>query len=223
MEYYKKLFSGEILNFPRHFLNSVFIALVTSVFATIFSAGVGYVFARFRFRGRWMLLGVCLGVVLIPQQVLVLPLFTWMNTLGLLDNIWAVIFPGMVSGLGVIYFTFMFKKVPSELLDTARVEGAGEYRVFIAACGLLKSSMLTFGLILFVLSWHEHLIPMTMLTSDDQKTVPFALASLFGSSVRNIPYAIILIGSMFSIFPALAAYLALNRHFHSALADLVER
>ena len=133
LRHYRALLSGEWIPYPRQFLNSLFIASAQTLLALGLSAAAGFVFAKHDFRGRKPLFALAVLVVLIPRQVMVLPLFTWMNDLKLLDGPWSVIWPGAVSGIGVIYFTQVCKRLPDELLDMARSEGASEYRVFLAS------------------------------------------------------------------------------------------
>jgi ABC-type glycerol-3-phosphate transport system permease component len=106
------------------------IATIQTALALTLSASAGFVFAKYSFSGKRALFALAVLVVLIPRQVMVLPIFTWMNVLGLLDGPWSVIWPGAVSGIGILYFTQVFKRVPDELLDLARSEGATEYGVF---------------------------------------------------------------------------------------------
>jgi multiple sugar transport system permease protein len=217
--HYQSLLSGEWIPYPRQFLNSLIIATCQTLLALSLSASAGYVFAKYEFRGKRALFALAVLVVLIPRQVMVLPLFTWMNELGLLDGPWSVIWPGAVSGIGILYFTQVFKRVPDELLDLARSEGASEYRVFRAALPLVKPSLIAYGLIHFILAWHEHLIPLVMLSSREHMTAGVALSSLYGSSLR-IPYGLLMAGSALTVLPTAVLYLLVQKHFKSSLSEL---
>ncbi len=217
--HYRSLLSGEWIPYPRQFLNSLLIATSQTLLALTFSASAGYVFAKYSFRGKRMLFALAVLVVLIPRQVMVLPLFTWMNDLGLLDGPWSVIWPGTVSGIGILYFTQIFKRLPDELLDLARSEGASEYRVFFSALPLVKPALVAYGLIHFILAWHEHLIPLVMLTSREHMTAGVALSSLYGSSLR-IPYGLLMAGSALTVVPTALLYLLVQKHFKSSLSEL---
>lgn len=219
LRHYRSLLSGEWIPYPRQFLNSLFIASVQTVLALALSAAAGFVFAKHSFRGKRMLFALAVLVVLIPRQVMVLPLFTWMNDLRLLDGPWSVIWPGAVSGIGVIYFSQVCKRLPDELLDMARSEGASEYRVFLACLPLIKPALIAYGLIHFIMAWHEHLIPLVMLSSAEQMTSGVALSSLYGSSLR-IPYGLLMTGSALTVLPTALLYLLVQKHFKSSLADL---
>jgi ABC-type glycerol-3-phosphate transport system permease component len=219
LRHYRSLLSGEWIPYPRQFLNSLFIATVQTLLALALSAAAGFVFAKHAFRGKRALFALAVLVVLIPRQVMVLPLFTWMNDLRLLDGPWSVIWPGAVSGIGVIYFSQVCKRLPDELLDMARSEGASEYRVFLACLPLIKPALIAYGLIHFIMAWHEHLIPLVMLSTPEHMTSGVALSSLYGSSLR-IPYGLLMTGSALTVLPTALLYLLVQRHFKSSLADL---
>ena len=216
---YRSLLSGEWIPYPRQFLNSLIIAALQTALAVALAASAGFVFAKYAFRGKSPLFALAVLVVLVPRQVMVLPLFTWMHDLGLLDGPWAVIWPGAVTGIGVIYFTLIFKRIPDELLDLARSEGASEYRAFLAILPLARPSLIAFGLIHFIMAWHEHLIPLVMLSSKQHMTVGVALASLYGSSLR-IPLGMLMAGSALTLVPTAILYLLARRHFKSSLSEL---
>ncbi len=219
LRHYRSLLSGEWIPYPRQFLNSLVITVAQTLIALALSAAAGFVFAKHTFRGKRLLFALAVLVVLIPRQVMVLPLFVWMNRLHLLDGPWSVIWPGAVSGIGVLYFTQACKRLPDDLLDMARSEGASEYRVFLACLPLLRPSLIAYGLIHFILAWHEHLIPLVMLTAPEHMTAGVALSSLYGSSLR-IPYGLLMAGSAMTLIPTALLYLLVQRHFKSSLAEL---
>ncbi|HAO99505.1 MAG TPA: sugar ABC transporter permease, partial [Fibrobacteres bacterium] len=174
--HYRGLLSGAWIPYPRLFLNSLFIASLETIFATAFACGAGYVFAKFDFRFKKTLFILAVAAVLVPRQALALPLFVWMNKLSLLDTPWSVILPGTASGVGFLYFIAVFRRLPDPLLDMARCEGAGEYRVFLSTLPLIKPALIAFALIQFVLCWQEHLIPLIMLSTQTHLTVTLGLA-----------------------------------------------
>jgi multiple sugar transport system permease protein len=220
LDAYRALLDGSLLPFPRQFLNSLIVAVAETALVLACTVPAGYAFAQHRFRGRTGLRALALATVVLPPQALALPLFAWMHRLGLYDTLLAAILPGVVSGLGVVFFTMVFRRVPRELLDLARGEGASEGRVLLTLLPLVAPAVLALGLIHFVLAWQEQLIPLVMLGDASRKTVPLALASLYGSN-RRYPYAVLMAGSLLTTIPTAIAYVSLRRHFRSALAELV--
>ena len=221
LQYYRELFSGEWLPYTRQYLNSLIIACGQTAGALLLSVTAGYVFGQYRFKGYKVLYAMALLVILIPRQVMVLPLFVWFNTIRILDQPLAVILPGIVTGIGILYFTLVFRHLPAELLDLARTEGASEYKIFLISLPLIKPAILTYGMIHFILSWHEHLIPMVMLSSQSQMTVCVSLHSVVGS--LRIPFALLMAGSLFTVIPTVFLYLLIHKHFKSSLADLTSQ
>lgn len=219
--HYVSLLSGEWIPYPRQFLNSLCIASAQTALATAFSCAAGYVFAKFDFRFRRTLFVLAVFTVLIPRQVMVLPLFTWMNNLGLLDTPWAVIFPGAATGIGLLWFTAVYHRLSDAIPDMARSEGAGEYRVFWITLPLIKPAIVAFALIQFTLAWQEHLIPLVMLFSPENMTVNIGLASLNAGSVR-VPYGLLMAGCTLTLVPTALFFVLAYRHFRAALGRLTE-
>jgi ABC-type glycerol-3-phosphate transport system permease component len=219
--HYRSLLSGEWIPYPRQFLNSLFIAVSQTALATAFSCAAGYVFAKFDFRFKRTLFVLALLTVMIPKQVMVLPLFTWMNDLGLLDTPWAVILPGTATGIGLLWFTAIYHRLPDALPDMARNEGADEYRVFWVTLPLIKPALIAFALIQFTLAWQEHLLPLVMLFSTENMTVNIGLASLNAGSVR-VPYGLLMAGCTLTLIPTALFFALAYRHFRTALGQLTE-
>ena len=178
LEGYLKLFNSDRIPFLRQFANTLFIAFSQTAGAVVLSVLMGYLFGRYRFRGRWILFAIVLLTVLLPRQVMLMPIIVWLNQLHLLDTPFAVILPGLISGLGIIYFTQVFSRIPQEIVDSARTEGASETRILRLLLPLISPAILTYGLIHFILAWNEHLIPMITLDSQTQMTLSLCLQPL---------------------------------------------
>lgn len=219
-EFYGRLFRGEWFPLVHVLFNSIWVALLQSAGAVALASLAGYVFGRHRLAGgRWLFL-LAVVVIVLPQQALALSLFTWVDRLGLMDRLAGVILPGMVSGLGVLYFTQIFRQVPDELIEAARLEGASEFRVYCTLLPLVRPALLSFLLIQFILSWHEHLIPLLVLNSPERQTLPLALAGLYGSSLR-FPYAVLMAASTLSVLPTALLFGLFYRRCKSSLAEVM--
>ena len=218
--YFGILFSGEYFNFERTLFNSIAISISQGVGATILAAMAGYIIGTYHFRGRMTLVALGVMVVLIPAQIVALPLFVWVNTLGLFDNPLGVALPGMVSGLGLLFFTRVFRLVPKELIEVARMEGASEWRIFLSVLPLVKPFLIAFGFAHFVLAWHAHVIPMLILHSEEARTLPISLAALYGSSL-NSPQAVLMAGSAIGMIPLITVFALAYPQLKSALQEFV--
>ena len=127
---------------------------------------------------------------------------------------------GEIILLGLLFFTRVFRQVPRELLDVARIEGASECRIFLTVLPLLKPFLIAFGFAHFVLAWHAHVIPLLILHSDSARTLPLSLAALFGSSL-NSPQAVLMAGSTLGMMPLIIVFTVAYPKLKSALQEFV--
>ncbi len=220
LTYYRELLGGQWIPFIRQYFNSLLIASTQTLGALCLAIPTGFVFSQYRFKGRTLLFITTLLVILLPRQLMVLPLLDWMKVLHLIDNPLAVILPGIMTGIGILYFIQVYKRFPSQILDLARTEGASEYKLFWLSLSLVKPAILSYTLIHFIFAWHEYLLPLAFLYSPEKLTVSLGLSSLYGHSMR-MPYALLMVGSTFIVLPTALLYILLRKHFKSSLSDLV--
>ena len=220
MQNVRDLLVGKWVPFWDVFGNSLLVSLGQALGAVALSAMAGYAFARFQFRGKRMLFLLAIALILIPRQLFAWPLFSWANTLGLSDSLFGVILPGVVTGLGVIYFTQVFRQLPDEYLQAARVCGAPELRVFLTMLPLVWPALLSYGMIHFILAWHEHLVPMYMLTTETQKTLPLALTKLYDVS-QSVSQGAQMAASTFALIPTAVLFAVCYRKFKSSLSEML--
>ena len=220
MQNVRDLLVGKWVPFWDVFGNSLLVSLGQALGAVALSSMAGYAFARFQFRGKRVLFLLAIALILIPRQLFAWPLFSWANTLGLSDSLFGVILPGVVTGLGVIYFTQVFRQLPDEYLQAARVCGAPELRVFLTMLPLVWPALLSYGMIHFILAWHEHLVPMYMLTTESQKTLPLALTKLYDVS-QSVSQGAQMAASTFALIPTAVLFAVCYRKFKSSLSEML--
>jgi len=220
MQNVRDLLVGKWVTFWDVFANSLLVSLGQALGAIALSSMAGYAFARFQFRGKRVLFLLAIALILIPRQLFAWPLFSWANTLGLSDSLFGVILPGVVTGLGVIYFTQVFRQLPDEYLQAARVCGAPELRVFLTMLPLVWPALLSYGMIHFILAWHEHLVPMYMLTTESQKTLPLALTKLYDVS-QSVSQGAQMAASTFALIPTAVLFAVCYRKFKSSLSEML--
>lgn len=216
----RRLFAGEWFPFWRVLANSLVVATVQAGLATLLTSLAGYAFANARSRRTAALFPAALVVIVLPVQSLAVPMFSWINELQLFNRLTGVILPGAVSGIGVIWFTQIYRQLPGSLREAARLDGAGEWRVWWTLLPTLRPALLSYALIHFILAWHEHLLPLLILSDQDRQTLPVAVASLYGSSLRY-PYAALMAAAVISILPAAVLFGLGYRRFKTALADVL--
>jgi len=206
----------------RWMLNSVLYAGVGAAVATLLAAMAGYALAKYRFRGREAVFNVILAGVLIPGTALALPLFLTFSKIGLADTYWAVLLPSVVSPFGV-YLCRMYAAttVPDELLESARIDGAGERRIFTAlVLRIMSPALVTVFLFQFVGIWNNYFLPLVMLS--DPKLYPITLGLTSWQSFADRQpelYQLTVGGAFLSVLPLMAAIVVLQRFWRGGLTE----
>lgn len=202
-------------------LNSVIYAVLGAAVGTLISALCGYALAKFRFRGREFLFSVILGGVLVPTTALALPLFLLFSAAGLVNTYLAVFLPSIVSPFGV-YLARIFASaaVPDEILESARLDGAREFRTFFSvAFKLMTPSLVTIFLFQFVGIWNNFFLPMVMLQKESLFPITLGLYEWNGQTAR-IPLLqeSVITGALVSIVPVIIVFILLQRFWRTGLA-----
>jgi multiple sugar transport system permease protein len=202
-------------------LNSVIYAVLGAAIGTLISALCGYALAKFRFRGREFLFSVILGGVLVPTTALALPLFLLFSAAGLVNTYLAVFLPSIVSPFGV-YLARIFASavVPDEILESARLDGAREFRTFFSvAFKLMTPSLVTIFLFQFVGIWNNFFLPMVMLQKESLFPITLGLYEWNGQTAR-IPLlqGSVITGALVSIVPVIIVFILLQRFWRTGLA-----
>lgn len=168
--------SGNLL---RWFLNSLVVTIVTTVVTVALCAMAGYAFAKIRFRGSRWLFALVLAGLMVPKEALFVPRFLLFSDLELQNTYTALIAPNLAAPLGVFILTQFFTKVPHELEEAARLDGAGRWRIFTSVMlPLARPAMASLGIFTFVLTWNDYLWPLVASTRPEWFTVTTGLASL---------------------------------------------
>jgi multiple sugar transport system permease protein len=210
LEHYAALFTR--LSVARHLATSALLAATTTAIALAVNSMAGYAFAKLRFAGRDALFRALLAGLLVPAQVAMLPLFLLLKELGLV-NTWAgVVIPGMASIFGIFLVRQYALSIPDALLDAARVDGAGELRIYRSiVLPMCRPVLLTLGVLTFMGAWNDFLWPLVVLTDDSMYTLPVALANLLGEHVQDVE--LMMAGSVLTVAPVVVLFFALQRHY----------
>jgi len=216
LEHYRALFAR--LDIGRHLAISAGLAAATTVIALLCNTLAGYAFAKLPFPGRDATFRLLLGALVIPGQVAVLPLFLLVRALGLVDTWLGVIVPGMASVFGIFLVRQYARGLPDGVLDAARVDGAGELRVFRAiALPLMTPILVTLALVTFMGSWNDFLWPLIVLADDRRYTLPLALANLVGEHVQDTE--LVMAGAVLTIAPVVLLFLVLQRWYVAGITS----
>nr|WP_244903883.1 carbohydrate ABC transporter permease [Ornithinimicrobium cerasi] len=205
---------------PRWLLNSVLYAGLGALVATVLAGMCGYALAKYHFPGREVLFNVVLGGVLVPATALALPLFLIFAQVGMTNTFWSVFLPSIVSPFGVyLARIYAASSVPDELLEAARLDGAGEVRTFFSvSVRLMVPALVTVFLFQFVSIWNNFFLPLIMLR--DERLFPVTLGLYNWNTVVNqVPELrlYVLTGSLVSIVPLIIVFLFLQRFWQTGL------
>ena len=215
---YENLMGRTRGNFWRWVANSVFYSTAAATIGTLLSVAAGYSIAKFRYRGRGVMTGLIMGGLLMPIALLTIPLYLMFHQVGLINTIWSIIIPCSVSPFGVFLgMVYSRSSVPDEMLEAARIDGAGEARIFFTmVLRLLAPAMVTIFLFIFVATWNNFLLPLMMISSDTLKPVTVGLYGMM--SYFNPQYGSVLQGALFGVVPLVILFLGLQRYWKSGLA-----
>ena len=199
--------------FLRPLANSIATSTIYTLLSVLLTSMAGYAFARYRFFGQRALFTIVIATLTIPYFVVVIPQFILVaRDLGL-SNTWiAVIVPPLFNSIGVFFMRQSFLSLPEELLDAARIDGAGEFYIFWKiALPLVLPALAALSIILFLFSWNNFLWPLLVLSSPDAQTAPVALGALVG--LQRVFWNAIMVAAVLMTAPMLALFLFLQRYF----------
>lgn len=212
---YAELF--ERVPFGRVILNSVLIAVISTAFQLVTSAMAAYAFARLPFRGRGAVFVLYLATMMIPFQVLIVPLFAEMKSLGLINTYLGAILPTIASAFGVFLLRQAISTVPYELDQAATLDGAGHFRVFFQiVLPLIRPALATLAVFAFLNTWNSFLWPLIILRDPLMQTLPVALSSLQGQ--YSTQWDVLMAGSVISILPMFALYVFAQKYIVQGVA-----
>jgi multiple sugar transport system permease protein len=214
-------FTHDNSSYPRWLANTVLYAGAGGLGSTLISIMSGYALSKYRFRGRNLIFGLVLGAVLVPQTTLALPLYMVLSKVNLTNTYWAVLLPTLLSPVGVLLARiFVNDAVPNELLDAARVDGAGEVRVFArVALPLLVPGMVTIFLFQFVAIWNNFFLPLIVLSDPKLYPVNVGLVNWNFDPASHVNlYNLIVTGSFVAVLPLVVLFLFLQRYWRAGLA-----
>ncbi|WP_433311595.1 carbohydrate ABC transporter permease [Micromonospora chersina] len=202
---------SEAFPFWRFAANSVGVAVVSTLLQLLTSATAAYAFSRLRFRGSNAVFVLYLATMMIPMQVIIVPLFIEMRHLGLVDSYAGLLLPTVVSSFGVFMLRQAFMALPTELDEAAYVDGAGHLRVFAQVLlPLVAPALATFAVFAFMSSWNAFLWPLVIAQTEAHMTLPVGLSLLQGR--YSTAWNVVMAGSTMSVLPILALYVVAQRY-----------
>jgi multiple sugar transport system permease protein len=216
LENYRELFTR--LDFPRYFFNSTVVAVAVTAANLLFCSMLGYALAKLDFPGKRVLFAVVLGTLMVPAFVTFMPLFVLVSNLELTNTHLGLILPVAADALGVFLMRQYMLGIPDELLDAARVDGAGEYRIFFrVVLPLCGPALATLAVLMFFSSWNSFLWPLVVATTEKMYTLPVALA-LFSIGQQESDVALQMAGAFVVLLPIVVLFFAMQRYVIRGIA-----
>jgi ABC-type glycerol-3-phosphate transport system permease component len=205
---YFEVFKRE--KFWRYLFNSAVVASIAAVSSLVVSSLAGFGFAKYRFPGRDGFFLAIIGILMVPFQSVVVPLYVWINELGLLDTYAGIVAPDLVSVFGIFLMRQAIETIPNDYIDAARIDGASEIKIFFTVIlPSVKPAMATLLIIKFMWSWNEFFWPMVVISSPEMKVVTMGLMSF--TNMYFIEYNLLTAAAVISILPILVIFVTLQR------------
>jgi len=203
----------QVAPFALYFYNSLVVAGVVVLTTLFFSALAGYGFAKFNFPGKNLCFLLVLSTLMIPFQILLIPLYVLVHGLGWTNNYLGLIVPGALSAFGVFLMRQFCQTLPEELLDAARIDGASELSIFVRiVLPLLKPPLASLAIITFLASWNNFLWPLIVVTKGNLFTLPVGM-TVFNQPLRTPYWTYIMAVSTVATLPVVLVFLALQKYF----------
>ncbi len=216
LDNYNRLFTQ--LDFPTYFMNSAIVAIAVTVGNLVFCSMLGYALAKLSFPGKRLLFLIVLGTLMVPGVVTFVPLFVLTTKMGLSNTLVGMALPFLAAPFGVFLMRQYIVGLPDELIQAARIDGAGELRIFASVImPLCGPALATLGILTFLGSWNNFLWPLVVAQTEDKYTLPVALA-LYAVGQNATQYGLLLAGSVVVVLPVLALFLLLQRHIMQGIA-----
>lgn len=211
---------GEVWNsgpFDRYFVNSFAVAAVVLVGNIVCCTMAGYAFARFRIRGGRLLFLLVLSTIMLPKQVILVPLYILMQKLGLIDTYWALTLPFLVDPFNIFLIRQYVSTLPADCEEAARIDGAGEFAIlFRVVFPMLKPVLAVVAIHTCLTNWNSFLFPFILTHSASMRTLPVGLAML-SQGAHSIDWGHLMAGAVISALPVVAAFLVFQRRIIGGL------
>ena len=215
---YRHLFSAQPV--ATWLANSLFLAGLQTVIAAICSTLAGFALARYRFRGRLLILGVFLATLLLPSQVALPAAWQLMRDLHLLDSYLALLLPAAASAFGVLLFYQTCRQIPPELLDAARIDGCGEWRLWWEiVLPAIQPTLATFVVLSFTANWNAFLWPQIVIQDDRKYTLAMGMANLTAQPQSRGDLPLLLAATTLCIIPSFILFLAARKHLNETFNE----
>jgi len=215
IEQYQALFRE--VNFLQFFKNSVIVAIGITLFSLFLNSLGGYAFAKYRFPGREKIFALLLATMMVPGQITMIPVFLMLKSIGLINSYWGLIIPAGASAFGIFLMRQFITTIPSDLIESARIDGCSEFRIFWSIIlPLCKPVLAALGIFTFMGSWNAFLWPLIVMIKENMYTLPVALANLSGQYATK--FGLLMAGAVVVVAPVLIVFILAQRYVIKGVA-----
>ncbi len=206
--YVKALEEGD---FNKYFLNTVFVSIVATVLTVIVNVMSGYAFAKYRFKGQTILFGIVLATLMVPLEVIMIPIFKVIVATNLYNNLWGLIIPAVASPTAVFLVKQYYVGIPDAYMEAARIDGASERNIFLRIMlPLAKPVISVLCIFSFMWRWNDYLWPKLVINSKTKYTIQLALANFSGE--YSVDWNSLLAMSVISMIPVILVFVSLQKY-----------
>jgi alpha-1,4-digalacturonate transport system permease protein len=205
------VYSWATMDFLKYFYNTLVVAVLTTVLTVIASASCGYALAKYKYKWLTVFFVCMLATTMLPTEVIMNPTFSVILNLGLYDSLAGLIIPSINTATGVFMFRQYFMTVPNDILESARIDGASEGRIFFRLMlPIAKPIIITLAIFSFQWRWNDYIWPLIVLSDPNKYTVQIALRSIVGA--ENIDWVLLLASSVISLVPMIILFIVFQRY-----------
>lgn len=215
IEQYQTLFRE--VNFLQFFKNSVIVAFGITLFSLFLNSLGGFAFAKHKFPGREKIFALLLATMMVPGQITMIPVFLMLKTVGLINSYWGLIIPAGASAFGIFLMRQFITTIPTDLIESARIDGCSEFRIYwTIILPLCKPVLAALGIFTFMGSWNAFLWPLIVMIKENMYTLPVALANLSGQYATK--FGLLMAGAVVVVIPVLIVFIVAQRYVIKGVA-----
>ena len=201
-----------LLPLARNTLNSVIVATTSTLITVFLCALAGFAFAKYEFPGKTWLFFLLIGTMLIPPEAGLVPTFLIMRKLGWINTYWSLIIPRAATAIGIFYMRQYITSFPTEVMEQARLDGCGEFRIFWnLVLPVVTPALAAWATLAFIARWNDFMYPLLFMTTKTMYTLMVSISKLPVSESLSTPWPVIMAGSVIAVFPLIVIYLVLQR------------
>jgi multiple sugar transport system permease protein len=215
LSWYKDLIRE--VNFLVHFKNSLIVSVSVTALSLLLNSMAGYAFAKHRFRGRDSIFKFLLGSMMIPSQITMIPVFLLLKKIGLLNSYLGLVIPVSASVFGIFLIRQFMMSIPNDLIESARIDGASEFRIYWSVVlPLCRPVLATLGIFTFMSTWNDFLWPLIVMLREESYTLPVALANLNGQHPTS--FGLLMAAAVVVVLPVILVFLLAQRYVIQGIA-----